>query len=101
MHLEPVDQIGRVIQVGEWVRLVIIPPDVGKMPAETRSVFRRAVGKTFMVEDFNEYGLAELDLSKKVERYNTIWVEPEYLLLFRRGRKQINRRTQPDCRVVI
>lgn len=86
MYLEPTDQLGREMRVGDWVRLVVIPPDVAKMPRETRAVFRFALGKTFKVEDFNEYGLAELDLNKKLREHHTIWVEPEYLLLFRRGR---------------
>ena len=80
------------MRVGDWVRLVVIPPDVAKMPRETRTVFRLALGKTFKVEDFNEYGLAELDLSKKVKKLNTIWVEPEYLLLFRRGRLSVDKK---------
>lgn len=78
------------MRVGDWVRLVVVPPGVAKMPPETRSVFRFALGKTFKVEDFNEYGLAELNLTKKIGSHNTIWVEPEYLLLFRRARKSVN-----------
>jgi len=40
------------------------------------------------VEAFNEYGLAELDLTQKVARLNTIWVEPPYL---RRTRRAVRR----------
>ena len=78
------DQLSRPIRVGDWVRLVIIPPSIVDMPHETRLVFKQAIGKTFRIESFNEYNLAELNLSKKVARNNSIWVEPEYLLLFRR-----------------
>jgi len=87
MFLTPFDQLGREIQVGDWVRLVFIPPDIANMPAETRSVFRKALGKTFKIEEFNEYGLAELDLHKKLGEFHTIWVEPEYLIRFRRRQK--------------
>jgi hypothetical protein len=79
------DKLSRSIRVGDWVRLVIIPPSIVDMPRETRLVFKRAIRKTFRIESFNEYNLAELDLSKKVARNNSIWVEPEYLLLFRRN----------------
>ena|SRR3990172_2592060 len=78
------DKLGRTIHIGDWVRLIVIPPSIADMPRETRVVFNKAFRKTFRVESFNEYGLAELDLSKKVAHNNWIWVEPEYLLLFRR-----------------
>jgi len=51
-------------------------------------VFAAALGKTFRVEAFDEYGLAELDLTRKVARLNTIWVEPPYL---RRTRRAVRR----------
>ncbi len=67
--------------------MVIIPPSVKDMPRETRSAFRKALGKTFKIISFTEYNLAELDIGKKVAKYNWIWVEPEYLLLFRRKKR--------------
>ena len=85
MKYKPYDKINKKICIGDWVRLVEIPPE--KMPEETQIVFEKALGKTFKVQDFNEYGCAELDLTKKVAKYNTIWVEPNFLLLFRRKRK--------------
>jgi hypothetical protein len=85
--LAPYDQAGNAIKVGDWVRVVQVPPGVAEAPRETRSVFRLAVGKTFRVEGFNEYGLAELNLSKKVAKGHIIWVEPAYLARSRRGRK--------------
>jgi len=88
MYFEPTDEQGRRIAVGDWVRLVSIPPDVATDPEETRAVFAAALGKTFRVEAFNEYGLAELDLTQKVARLNTIWVEPPYL---RRTRRAVRR----------
>ncbi len=78
------DQLGRVIRIGDWVRLEAIPPSIAKMPGGTQLMFKRALGKTFKVESFNEYNLAELNLSKKVARNHWIWVEPMYLRLFRR-----------------
>lgn len=84
MYLKPLDQDGLSIEVGDWVRLVEIPPAITTMPRETRSIFRRALGLTFKVESFNQYGYAELDLSKKVGGQHTIWVEPVCLRRFRR-----------------
>jgi hypothetical protein len=52
-------------------------------PAETRSVFKRAVGKTFVVQGFGSYGHIELDISK-IQKLNTIWIEPDCVELFRR-----------------
>ncbi len=83
----PNDKRGRHIEAGDWVRLVEIPSDIRWMLRETRTVFRRALGQTFRVEAFDNYGHAELDLSRKVAGHHTIWVEPEHLLLFRRRRK--------------
>ncbi|MGE0882890.1 MAG: hypothetical protein AB7P14_05060 [Blastocatellales bacterium] len=86
--LEPIDKLGRPIEVGDWVRLVEVPPSVATMPQETRDIFRRALGKTFKIYEFDEWGMAWLNLSKKVERSHTIGVEPAYLLLTRRMRKR-------------
>jgi hypothetical protein len=85
---KPYDKIGKKISVGDWIRLSEIPPEISQMPEETQVVFEKALGKTFRIEDFNEYGHAELDLSKKVAKFNTIWVEPHFLLLFRRKIKK-------------
>lgn len=83
----PIDARGKKIEIGDWVRVVKIPPDVAGLSRDTRSIFRRALGKTFKIESFNRYGVPELDVSKKVEKLNFIWVEPEYLILFRRKRQ--------------
>jgi|SRR5579862_4225257 len=84
--LKPLDQKGRRIRRGDWVRLVGIPAVVRKHKGETLRVFRAAAEKTFRVEGWGRYGHAELDLTKKVARFHTIWVEPELLSLTRRHR---------------
>ncbi len=86
MKLELYDQNGRPIEKGDWVRLAEIPPDINKMPKETKEIFKKALGKTFKIEAFDKYGHAELDLTKKVKKLHFIWVEPEYLRCFRRKR---------------
>ncbi len=87
MKYKPFDKINKKMCVGDWVRLVEIPTGIEKMLEETRIVFEKALGKTFRIEKFNEYGCAELDLTKKVAKYNTIWAEPQFLLLSRRKLK--------------
>lgn len=85
--LQPIDGRGRTIETGDWVRLVKIPPALVTMPRETRAIFRKALGFTFKVEGFNSVGMIELDLTRKVARFNTIWVEPECLHISRKKRK--------------
>jgi len=79
------DILGRTIHVGDWIRLKKIPPSISKMPKETQVVFKKALDKTFKIISFNKYNLAELDISRKVSKNNWIWVEPEYLLRYRRN----------------
>jgi hypothetical protein len=54
-------------------------------PPETRTVFRQAVGRVFVIADFDRYGHAELDLSL-VERWDSVWVDPQLRRLVGRGR---------------
>ena len=56
--LPPVDGKGNSLQVGDWVRLVAIPPAVAATPPETQALFRRALGQTFRIESFGPYGHA-------------------------------------------
>jgi hypothetical protein len=71
--------------VGDVVRLIEIPPAVlHDAPEETRVVFEQALGETFVIRGFGPYGHAELHISKS-KRFDTIWVEPDCLQLFRRG----------------
>lgn len=93
-----VDACGRDLAQGDWVRVVAIPPDVdAAAPLETRAAFAGALGRTFRVEGFNRYGLAELDLTRKVAWGESIWVEPRFL---RRTRRALSRTAvaQPERR---
>jgi hypothetical protein len=56
------------------------------MPRASKRAFSRAVGKTFQIEDFDESGCAELDLTGKVG-FDTIWIEPLCVRRFRRPRQ--------------
>lgn len=90
LYLQPIDQEGRTIEVGDWVRLMKIPPAIAPLPRATKILFRRALNQTFKVEGFNTAGLAELDLTRKVAKLNTIWVEPDCLRISRKKRQPIS-----------
>ncbi len=68
----------RPLTVGDWVRVVAIPPDVAALPAATRLVFARALGRTYRVRAVDPPGVARLDVTRRPP-YHTIWVETEYL----------------------
>ena len=88
MRLKAIDEAGRPIRIGDWVRLMCLPPGVSRSPAATRRAFRKALGLTFRIEAFNRYGLAELDLTRKVAKLESIWVEPDCLRRTRRARRR-------------
>ena len=91
MKLAPVDVLGRTLRKGDWARLIALPPDITKSPAQVRRVFKRALGLTFRVDGFGRYGHVELDLTKKVAHLEFIYVEP-YLLRRTRTRGAKGRR---------
>ncbi len=86
MNLPHIDKIGRPLETGDWVRLVEIPSLVTPAEAGTYHIFELALGKTFRIEGFDEFGHAELNVSSKVEKFHWIWVEPGCLLRWRRKR---------------
>jgi hypothetical protein len=70
------------IKVGDKVRVLRVPPAVNKeVPAETRKLFRRCVGKVRRVDGFGKYGHLELNVHDDGTQAtccaNTIWIEPE------------------------
>ncbi len=87
MIVQAKDKSGRPIQAGDWVRLVEIPAQVTPSEPDTYRIFQLALGKTFRIEQIDDFGHAELNVSRKVERYHWIWVEPECLVRSRRRNK--------------
>ena len=72
------------IKIGDRVRLLRVPCELGVASEDTRRVFKLCVGREFTVGSFNSCGLAELDVSETADRIvggfgNSIWVELEYL----------------------
>jgi hypothetical protein len=86
MHQLPsaIDVDGRVIEVGDWLRVLVFPPAIRSMPRSTQRVFRAAIGKSFQVEAFDGRGYPELKLDPKVPGLHTIWIEPAFTKIIRR-----------------
>ena len=89
--MSSVPSLRSTFRIGDVVRVVRVPAAVNDSPRETRSVFKKAVGKTFVVRGFGRYGHLELDVSK-IRRLDTIWIEPDCVQLFRRRPKRRARR---------
>jgi hypothetical protein len=72
------------MKIGDSVRLVGLPaispePDP---PLGTLALFQKCLGQVFIVSGFNEIGWAELEVeSVSGSVGETIWVEPEYLIV--------------------
>ncbi|WP_416928876.1 hypothetical protein [Ottowia sp.] len=72
------DVKGRPLVVGDWVRVAVLP-DIAALDRHAKRAFCFALGKTFRIDSFDRYGHAELDLSRKLGSFETIWVEPAFL----------------------
>ena len=80
----------RKFQVGDRVRVVGIPK-ISFTPAVkdelgTEKLFQSMLGKVYTVRGFDKIGNIELE----PKRWNTVWIEPEFLKL--RSRKEKNHR---------
>jgi hypothetical protein len=71
------------MKVGDSVRLVGVPNGLEDYPDfPTKSTFERCVGKEFLIDGFNEQGMAELIIESVTGSLGeTIWIEPQYLEL--------------------
>lgn len=79
------------IKIGDKVRVLKVPPAVKKeMPAETRRLFRRCVGKVLRVDGLGRCGFLELNVnaagSQATPAAHTIWIEPECVELVKAAR---------------
>ena len=81
------------LKIGDWVRITQVPPGLKDSPGlETKRVFEEALGKTFRIKGFGEYGHIELLVSRRrspngVWDLDTIWIEPEFVVRSRKPRK--------------
>jgi hypothetical protein len=76
------------MKTGDRVTLVGIPPDVrDKDDMQTRTLFEKCLGQTFVVADVEsfhgvQFPLAKLDVGHVLGKQpweHTVWVEVEYL----------------------
>ncbi|MBI3923606.1 MAG: hypothetical protein HY318_19460 [Armatimonadetes bacterium] len=93
----PIDALGKDLRVGDWVLVVAVPLSLRGMPEESRRAFSRAVGNTFQIESFDEFGYLELFLWPKIS-LDFIWIEPFCVRRSRRYR-QLSKNFQRKLRV--
>ncbi len=80
-------------KVGDRVKIKKIPPDLTDSAGiNTPGAFKRALGRTFRIEGFDEHGHLELVVAERrpsSNRYesDTIWIEPEFVAHDERKRK--------------
>jgi hypothetical protein len=82
----------RKFHVGDKVkvigmRAITFAPGV-KDELGTEKLFRSMLGKVYTVRGFDKHGYVELE----PKRWNTVWVEPEFLKLRARNKKKTNAR---------
>jgi len=74
----------QAFKVGDFVTIKKIPTGLTDTAGiNTPEVFKRALGKTFRVEGFDDYGHLKLEVTK----LDTIWIEPEFVVRAKRKRK--------------
>ena len=76
--------------MGDSVLVEAVPPGVSRTPYKTLRVFRLSVGHRFEVRGRNRIGWLELHVGRVVgEKWykHSIWIEPEYVRVVRRGRR--------------
>ena len=70
----PIDANGRLVCLGDWVRVLQAPLSIIGMPSESLRAFAGAIGNTYQVDSITRNGELELDLCIKTCG-GTIWLE--------------------------
>jgi hypothetical protein len=79
MH-ERKDHGGNRVLAGARVRFIFAPPELlSGLPESDQAAIAAAVGKEFVVEDFDAYGHAELMFKDAGGITHFIWVRPSAL----------------------
>jgi hypothetical protein len=84
---EPIDANGRLVKLGDWVRVLQAPISIVGMPEETLAAFSKAVSHTFQVDSIQKNGDLELDTGKKIG-CGWIWIESTCCVVARRPQKR-------------
>lgn len=71
-------------EVGDSVRMRVLPPWVESLPKESQAVFQWCLGKAYRVSEIDSNGLVVLDVGADIDAtfggfMNDIRLEPEYL----------------------
>jgi hypothetical protein len=77
----------RKFRIGDRVKVIGMSPVTFapgiKDELGTKKLFKSMLGKVYTVQGFDKYGYVEL----RPKRWDTVWVEPEFLKLRARKRK--------------
>lgn len=75
------DQFGRLVVAGDEVVLSEAPLALlNGLPEEDQISIKAQVGKRLKINEFDNYGNAELEFIDEAGRIHFIWVEPRYLV---------------------
>jgi hypothetical protein len=95
----------RKLRIGDRVRIIDIPSgfkdpncdlkDTEHREMRTAELFRFCVGREFVIQEFDQYGHADLSVDKdravrKKFGLNTIWIEPEFLERIKPSRDKVS-----------
>ena len=101
----------RKLEVGDRVRIIDVSADLkdanydlkdaDHREMRTAELFRFCLGREFVIQEFDQYGYAELSVDKdravrKKFGLNTIWIEPEFLERIKLGRGKVARKRKAN-----
>jgi hypothetical protein len=71
------------MRVGDTVRIIGVPDGLEDYPDfPTKSTFEKCVGREFVIADFNEVGMAEINIESVTGSVGEkIWIRPQFLEL--------------------
>jgi len=80
MNQSSIDQHGSPIVVGDRVKVVKIPTRLPQgLPEEDQIAIYSQIGKTLIIQGFNEDNNAELEFTDNDGHIHTIWIKPDCL----------------------
>jgi hypothetical protein len=89
---DPIDAKGRLIKLGDWVRVLQAPVSILGMPEESLHVFSAAIGHTFQVHEITRNGDLELHLYKNkrlaLSTWDSVYIEANCCIITRRPTQQ-------------
>lgn len=98
--MKHVDRKGKAIRLGDFVRVVAIPPDVPQyenLPSaeemQTQSVFDRCLGRAFRIEAFDEERVELLvgTVMKRRAYEHKIYLEPKFIELAHKRKRKVSK----------